>query len=218
MTTKTNRDRSSGKYVDTDLEKVCVCGHGLGEHTAARVAGEQPCMHGCDFHSDDSCDCESFRKATARGASVVPSAPRLKPPRLKLLGTIQGLSIYLVSGEQVRNKTDIDFTAGGSEAAYPGYIPKGEIWLDDALHVLDRIATIFHEIVERNLMLYGGVDYDDAHDIACKREIVFRKELQASRPTSTDLGLVTRALKPFAKEAVPTGKRPGKASRTGSSN
>ena len=103
---------------------------------------------------------------------------------------------------------------GGSEAAYPGYIPKGEIWLDDALHVLDRIATIFHEIVERNLMLYQGIGYDRAHDTACKREIEFRKELIQKQPTSTDLRLVARALRPYAKEAIPSGKRPGRASRT----
>ena len=158
------------------------------------------------------------KKSGAQLGREISSALTLKPPRIKRLGYINGLVIYLVSGEQVRNKLDIDFTAGGSEAAYPGYIPKNEIWLDDALHVLDRIATIFHEIVERNLMLYSGVDYDDAHDTACKREIAFRRELQGTKPTSTDLSLVARALKPFSKEAVPTGKRPGKASRTGSSN
>ena len=64
------------------------------------------------------------------------------------------------------------------------------------MHVLDRIATIFHEIVERNLVLYGGIDYDDAHDIACKREIEWRKKLARKRPKSTDLRLVTEALKP----------------------
>lgn len=158
------------------------------------------------------------KKSSAKLTRDIESALTLKPPRLKRLGAINGLTVYLVSGEQVRNKTDIDFTAGGSEAAYPGYIPKNEIWLDDALHVLDRIATVFHEIVERNLMLYRGMDYDDAHDIACKREIVFRRELEVTKPTSTDLRLVARALKPFSKEAVPTGRKPGKASRTGSSN
>lgn len=137
----------------------------------------------------------------------------VRPPRLKRLGFINGLAIYLVSGEQVRNKTDIDFTAGGNSAAYPKYIPQNEIWLDDALHVFDRVATIFHEIVERNLMLYGGVDYDDAHDTACKREIALRKELEKNPPTSTDLRIVIKALAPYASEAIPTGKRPGKPSR-----
>lgn len=158
------------------------------------------------------------KKSPARLEQEISSKLALKPPRLKRLGFIDGLAVYLVSGEQVRNKLDIDFTAGGSEAAYPGYIPKNEIWLDDALHVLDRIATLFHEIVERNLMLYTGMDYDDAHDIACKREIAFRKTLEKKQPASTDLRLVARALKPYAAEAVPTGKRPGKASRTTSSN
>jgi len=158
------------------------------------------------------------KKSSTQLEREISSALTLKPPRLKRLGFINGLAIYLVSGEQVRNKTDIDFTAGGSEAAYPGYIPKGEIWLDDALHVLDRIATIFHEIVERNLMLYGGIDYERAHDIACKRELAFREKLAKKQPTSTDLRLVARALKPYSKEAIPTGKRAGKASRTTSSN
>lgn len=157
-------------------------------------------------------------KSSAQLDREISATIALKPPRLRLMGHVTGLPVYLVSGEQVRNKIDIDFTQGGSEAAYPGYIPKNEIWIDDAMHALDRIATIFHEIVERNLMLYRGIDYDDAHDTACKREIEFRKELAKNPPTSTDLRIVTRALKPYAKETIPTGKRPGKASRTTSSN
>ena len=110
----------------------------------------------------------------------IASALKLEPPRIRRLGYVTGLPVYLVSGEQVRNQIDIDFTQGGNEAAYPGYVPPGEIWIDDAMHALDRIATIFHEIVERNLVLYGGMDYDDAHDIACKREIELRKKLAAT--------------------------------------
>jgi hypothetical protein len=139
---------------------------------------------------------------------------RLEAPRIKRLGYVTGLPVYLVSGEKVRNEIDLDFTQGGNEAAYPGYVPATEIWIDDAMHVLDRIATVFHEIVERNLVLYGGVDYDDAHDIALEREKKFREELKLQRPTTTDLKLVTKALRPYAKEATPTGKKPGKASRT----
>lgn len=138
----------------------------------------------------------------------------LDPPRLRRLGYVTGLPVYLVSGEQVRNQIDIDFTQGGNSAAYPGYVPADEIWIDDAMHTLDRIATIFHEIVELNLVLYGGIDYDEAHDIACKREIEFRKELARKRPTSTDLRLVTAALRPYRAEAQPRGRRPGKPSRT----
>ena len=153
-------------------------------------------------------------KTAAQLDRDISSALGLEPPRIRRLGFVTGLPVYLVSGEQVRNQIDIDFTQGGNEAAYPGYVPPGEIWIDDAMHVLDRIATIFHEIVERNLVLYGGIDYDDAHDIACKREIDFRKTLARRRPTSTDLSVVAAALKPYRHEARPSGKRPGKPSRT----
>jgi hypothetical protein len=154
------------------------------------------------------------KKAPAQLNREIASALALEPPRLRRLGYVTGLPVYLVSGEQVRNQIDIDFTQGGNEAAYPGYVPAGEIWIDDAMHSLDRIATIFHEIVERNLVLYGGIDYDKAHDIACKREIEFRKELARKRPASTDLRLVTAALRPYHEEAQRSGKRPGKPSRT----
>jgi hypothetical protein len=154
------------------------------------------------------------RKSPSQLDREIASTLKLESPRIKRLGYVTGLPVYIVSGEQVRNNIDLDFTQGGNEAAYPGYVPAGEIWIDDAMHSLDRIATIFHEIVERNLMLYGGVDYDDAHDIALERERAFRKELARKRPASTDLRLVSAALRPYSKEALPTGKRPGKASRT----
>ena len=67
--------------------------------------------------------------------------------------TINGMSAGLVSGEKVRNEMDIDFTQGGNDGIYPFYIPKSEIWIDDALHGLDRTATALHEMVERDLMV-----------------------------------------------------------------
>lgn len=153
-------------------------------------------------------------KTPAQLDREITKALRLEPPRIRHLGFVTGLPVYLVSGEQVRNQIDIDFTQGGNEAAYPGYVPAGEIWIDDAMHSLDRIATIFHEVVERNLVLYGGMDYDDAHEIACEREVAWRKKLALKRPTSTDLRLVTAALRPYREEAKASGKRPGKPSRT----
>ena len=156
----------------------------------------------------------SRKKSAAQLDHEIASALKLEPPRIRRLGYVTGLPVYLVSGERVRNDIDIDFTQGGNEAAYPGYVPAGEIWIDDAMHVLDRIATIFHEIVERNLVLYGGINYDEAHDTACKREIAFRKELARKRPTTTDLSLVARALRPYRKEAIDKGRHPGKPSRT----
>jgi len=156
----------------------------------------------------------SRKKSPAQLDREIAAARSLEPPRIKRLGYVTGLVVYLVSGEYVRNHIDLDFTQGGNEGAYPGYNPPGEIWIDDAMHVLDRLATIFHEIVERNLMIYQGVGYDKAHDTALAREKEFRKTLMRDRPATTDLRLVSKALRPFAKEAIPSGKKPGQASRT----
>lgn len=119
---------------------------------------------------------------------------KLVSPRLRFLGRVNGLAVYLVSGEKVRNTLDIDFTQGGNEAIYPTYVPVGEIWIDDAMHALDQHATALHEIVERHEMLDNGLSYDDAHDIASSRERVFRKELERKPPSVWESALVTRAL------------------------
>jgi hypothetical protein len=56
----TNRNRSTGRYVDTRLDKRCVCEHSLGKHSAERVGDQQECLH-------PGCRCESFReKRTVR--------------------------------------------------------------------------------------------------------------------------------------------------------
>lgn len=51
------RDRSSGRYVHSDLDQVCTCGHPLGKHSATVVAGSRPCFNGDD---GEACDCERF--------------------------------------------------------------------------------------------------------------------------------------------------------------
>lgn len=127
-------------------------------------------------------------------------AKSLRPPRLRRLGKLAGLTIYLVSGEQVRNKSDIDFTCGGNEAVYPSYVPVGEIWIDDALHALDRSATILHEMVERDLMLHHGMTYDVAHDVASSRERVLRKELARNPSSKVDLRRVGAAYSKYLRE------------------
>lgn len=50
--TTTARDKRTGQFAPS-VERPCRCGHPLGAHTAARVAGEQPCLE---------CECESFKK------------------------------------------------------------------------------------------------------------------------------------------------------------
>jgi hypothetical protein len=125
---------------------------------------------------------------------------KLLRPRLRLLGTVAGLPIYLVSGEEVRNKTDIDFTCGGNDGVYPFYVPAGEIWIDDALHGLDRTATALHEMVERDLMVRHGMAYDPAHEIASSYEAPFRRELARARVTAFDVSRLEVAYRNFLRD------------------
>lgn len=107
---------------------------------------------------------------------------RLHPPRRRLLGQGNGLWVYLVDGERIRDEIDVDFVNGGNAAVYPSYIPHDEIWIDDAQHPLDRTATALHELVERDLMLHHGRSYDSAHDLANVYERAFRRQLRRHRP------------------------------------
>lgn len=124
---------------------------------------------------------------------------KLKPPRTHYLGKVAGLTIYLVSGVDVRNTTDIDFTCGGNEAVYPSYVPPGEIWLDDAAGPLDRTATALHEIVERHQMMTFGKDYEDAHEVASATERPFRRALSKAPPKAFDPRRVATAYRAYLK-------------------
>jgi len=94
------------------------------------------------------------------------------PIKVKKLTTIGNLNLWLVNGELVRDNLDADFAEGGHGMVYP-YIPKNEIWLDDA--VMNDLENIFvHEVTEYNLMS-DGMKYEDAHNIANKTEHDARK-------------------------------------------
>lgn len=76
MTNSAHSNRNAdGKYTYSKLDLVCVCGHTLGQHSAERVKGQQPCF--CE--DGDGCACESFKRARAPKARpaivvVVPAA------------------------------------------------------------------------------------------------------------------------------------------------
>jgi hypothetical protein len=125
----------------------------------------------------------------------------MKPPRVKNLGRVAGLTVWQVNGELVR-RTEIEFTMGGNEAAYPRMVPHGEIWIDDVLGPVDAMATCLHEIIELDLMS-EGMSYGKAHEVAGKYESEFRREAagRSGRMGSRfDAGRVGRAYKAFQGE------------------
>jgi hypothetical protein len=100
----------------------------------------------------------------------------------KLLDKMGYLKIWLVHGELVRDLYWIDFTEGGHDLVYH-FIPKNEVWIDDALEPKERNLVLLHELYERELM-QKSIDshkketldkrYRKAHFAASKLEHYYR--------------------------------------------
>ncbi len=92
----------------------------------------------------------------------------LKKIRIKFLKKIKGLTVYLVKGAAVREALDPNFCFGGHPLIY-GYIPKKEVWIDNAAAPKERKYIILHELYEFNL-IKRGMSYNNAHDYALAAE------------------------------------------------
>ena len=73
-------------------------------------------------------------------------------------------NVWLVNGQQIRDRLDVDFVLGGHDLRY-SFIPAGEIWVDEAAKPEERECLVAHEIEERRLMA-GGMEYGKAHEAA----------------------------------------------------
>ncbi len=59
------REQGTGLFMhDGKWERLCKCGHTLGEHAAEKVKGQRPCFHG-DSAGEEPCDCTLY-KATGK--------------------------------------------------------------------------------------------------------------------------------------------------------
>lgn len=92
----------------------------------------------------------------------------------KLIMKIKDTKIYLVDGEEVRNKISVDFTMGGHGYVYD-YVPEDEIWIEDLKSGFDKKATMYHELIERYIMKKYNMDYEPAHQLSTKLEYEMRK-------------------------------------------
>jgi len=116
-----------------------------------------------------------------------------RPIKKKKIGNIGKLNIWLVEGEQVRDKKDVEFTEGGNDLAYR-YIPKDEIWVDDSLKTEERPPIILHEAYERERMAKGE-DYEEAHAEASQVEKKARKKKSWTRFLPISLPGIKKAKK-----------------------
>ena len=64
MSKETEREIGSGRYTYTGgLDRVCVCGHRLGEHSAARTVRKGIAIQDCLHDGSDDCGCKLFKPA-----------------------------------------------------------------------------------------------------------------------------------------------------------
>jgi len=89
-------------------------------------------------------------------------------------GTIEGIDIYVVDGNEVKIKHDMNFVEGGNDCRYK-YMPKNTIWIDKNIDVDNYKFIAFHEFIERKLMDEKRFSYNKAHGIANKKELEKRK-------------------------------------------
>lgn len=92
------------------------------------------------------------------------------------LGVLNGRVVWLVNGQVVRDRVDVNFTDGGNPARY-GYVPHGEFWLDHVETLKDLACTLFHEATETYMMEHFGYSYEGAHDRAADVEGKMRESV-----------------------------------------
>ena len=97
----------------------------------------------------------------------------LREPRLKKLGTRNGLTILLVDGAYVRKNLDEEFSNFGHHYTFD-QIPRGELWLDIETDPDEQKFYIGHMLVEYRAR-EKGVDSETARQRANARAGDLRK-------------------------------------------
>lgn len=90
-------------------------------------------------------------------------------PRIKKLGELFDISIWLVDGNKIKDWGGIKPYIGGSSEVFD-YIPENEIWVSNKEPESKRFGSVLHELVERHLMKTKDMSYSKAHHIAWKAE------------------------------------------------
>ncbi len=96
-------------------------------------------------------------------------------PRIRKLKNYHNYKFFIVNGELIRDKIDIDFVMGGNGFRYL-YIPIDEIWVEkDYIKSKEIKYILLHEYTELSLMK-KGINYPNAHDIASIKELRLRRK------------------------------------------
>jgi len=112
------------------------------------------------------------------------------------MGLRDGFDIWIVDGGTVRREIYPEFLFGGNPQRYL-FVPRREIWVDNAVAAEEFGYTVAHELRERSLMAHKKISYEDAHRLALDLERSMRrtedssardheKKLQKVSPTDCD--------------------------------
>jgi hypothetical protein len=118
-----------------------------------------------------------FQYASER-KQAAPNVPlsQVRQAKVKPLGVLNGMRVWLVDSETIRRIFDIDFTMG-SHDAHSAFIPHGEIWVSRLLPPSDLAPLLVHEAVERQWMVHRKWSYERAHDRASVLETQLRRQI-----------------------------------------
>ena len=106
------------------------------------------------------------------------------------VGMKGNINIWIVDGFVIRRDIFGEFLYGGNPQRYP-WIPKDEIWIDNAISAEEFKYTLIHEINERDLMATKGMSYSEAHDSSSAVERRIRMlDLQDARIHEAKVGKV----------------------------
>ena len=95
------------------------------------------------------------------------------------MGIRDGFEIWIVDGATVRREIYPEFLFGGNPQRYL-FVPRREIWVDNAIAAEEFGYTVAHELRERGLMARKKISYEDAHRVALDLERSMRREDDSS--------------------------------------
>ncbi len=90
------------------------------------------------------------------------------------MGVRDGFDIWIVDGGTVRREIYPEFLFGGNPQRYL-FVPRREIWVDNAVAAEEFAYTVAHELRERGLMAHKKISYEDAHRLALDLEHSMRR-------------------------------------------
>jgi hypothetical protein len=123
---------------------------------------------------------DSVDLSDAAKAVLKPSSDKIPKAHV---GKIGDFDIFVVNGDLVKTRLEMDFVEGANDQAYASetnpdnkdVIPGNEIWLSSEIRSEFIPYILYHELIEANIMKSTGADYSSAHKAANDYEKIARK-------------------------------------------